>query len=199
VLDATSVARPGPDAEDPAIGAVHQVRHRDPEAKGGAGLGGGVHQDGVEDGAARGVEGVDAAGALDRHGHLLGAVVEGGLADRGRPGRHDPVEQAPAVELDHATAHEGMGGERVAPVGGAVEDEHPQARAGQEQGGGGAAAAGADDDDVVVGGGHGWLRCARAGWVGTVPVSRAESSAASWRAPSTKLELRLVWKRSPAV
>ena len=71
----------------------------------------------------------------------------------GVPAVDDGVEEAPAVELDDAAAHQGVGGERVGAVAAAVDDEHVEAGAGQEQGGGGAGGAGADDDDVVGGSG----------------------------------------------
>ena len=55
------------------------------------------------------------------------------------------------MELEDAAADEGVGGEGVGAVPGAVDDEDAQPVAGEEHGGGGTGGAGADDDSVVGG------------------------------------------------
>ena len=126
----------------------------------GTGGDGGVDEDRVEHGAPRRVERVDAVRGFDRDGDLVVGVVEGGAPDGRGAGVDDAVEQPPAVELEDAAAHQGVGREGVGAVAAAVDDEDGQAGAGEQHGGGGAGGAGADDDDVVVGtvGVHGGLR-----------------------------------------
>ena len=55
--------------------------------------------------------------------------VERDVTNGGRAVASTPVEQSPAVELDHAGAGDGVGGERVARELGPVDDEHVVARA----------------------------------------------------------------------
>ena len=137
---------------DPAVVVAADVGDGDAVADVGAGLGGGVDEDRIEHGAARRVQGVDAVGRLDRDDAPCSvAVGERRAPDRRGAGGDDSVEQAPAVKLEDAAAHQGVGREGVGAVAAAVDDEDPQAGAGEEHGGGGAGGAGADDDDVVGG------------------------------------------------
>ncbi len=112
---------------------------------------GSVDEDRVEDGAAGRVEGVDAVGRLEGDWHDLVGVPERGASYGRCCGGDDLVEQAPASELQHAAAHEGVSGQGVGSVAAAVDEEDAQAVAGEEVCGGGAGRAGADDDDVVGG------------------------------------------------
>ena len=61
---------------------------------------------------------------LDRDRHLVVGVRERGAPHRGGAGGDDLVEQPPAVELDHAAAHQRVGGQGVGAVAAAVDDEH---------------------------------------------------------------------------
>ena len=81
----------------------------------------------------------------------FGAVGERRATDRRGAGVDDTVEETPAVELEDAAAHQGVGREGVGAVAGAVDDEDAQPVAGEEHGGGGAGGAGADDDSVIGG------------------------------------------------
>jgi hypothetical protein len=97
-------------------------------------------------------------------GHDAVDVVEGDVAKgRSARGQH-PVEQAPAPELHHAAAGDGVGREGVRRKRGAVDEHDVVASAGEQQGSRGPGAAGADHDDVVplgrVGGGaHRQVSC----------------------------------------
>ena len=109
-----------------------------------------VGEDRIEHGSPWRVQRVDAVGRLDVDRRRLVADVEGRAAHGRSPGRDDLRENAPAVELKDAAAHEGVRGQRVVPVLRTVDDEDIEPGAGKEQGGGGAGGASADDDRVVV-------------------------------------------------
>ena len=81
-------------------------------------------------------------------GSALRAVVERHPPYRRRAGRHDAVQQAPAPQLQHAAAHQRVRRHGVRAAAGPVDDQHPQAGAGEQQRGRGAGDAGTDDDGV---------------------------------------------------
>ena len=141
------------DAVDPAVLVAGTSGDRHAVAERGAGGSGGVDEDRVEHGAPRRVQRVDAVGRLDGHRDLVVGVAERRRAHGRRARGDDGVEQAPAVELHDAGAHERVGGEGVRAVAALVDDEDVEAGAGEEQGGRRAGGAGADDDDVVAWGG----------------------------------------------
>jgi hypothetical protein len=130
---------------------LEQLVDREALAHLGAGPAGGVDEDLIEDRPARAVERVDTVvdgEAAVEHG---GTGVEAHLARGGRAGRDHVIEQAPAREPGDPRELNLVGGERVAREGGAVDDEHVEAAAGEEHGGRGPGDPGADDDDVVHG------------------------------------------------
>src|SRR6476646_5544494 len=68
-----------------------------------------VDEDRVEHGATRGVESIDAMPGLDGDGHVVVPVVERAAADWWGAGLDHAIEQAPPVELENCTPHEGVG------------------------------------------------------------------------------------------
>jgi hypothetical protein len=92
----------------------------------------GVGEDRVEHGSPGGVQRVDAVTRFDVDRRSLVADVERGASHGRRARRDDPGEKAPAVELEHAAAHEGMGGQRVVPVLRTVDDQHVESGTGEE-------------------------------------------------------------------
>ena len=108
-----------------------------------------AHEQRVEHGAPRRVEGVDPVARLDGHRDLLVGVVEGRRPDRRRPRGLDLAEEAPAVKLQHGAAHEGVRRERVIPEPAAIDGQDAQAGAGEEHRRRRSGGAGTDDDRVV--------------------------------------------------
>jgi hypothetical protein len=137
------------DHTDRSAGAVTgKVDHGGAETESRSRLLGGVHQYRVQNRAARCVQGIDAGVRLQRDRHDVAAVVERHPPDRRHAGRHHPIEQAPAPQLEDAAAHERVGGQGVRAAAGAIDDQHPQAGAGEQEGGRRAGDACADDDGV---------------------------------------------------
>ena len=137
-------------AAHPAAVVADQIDDADPVHDLGAGVAGRIDQRRVEHRPPRRVERIDPVARFDRDDQLVVTVVEGGPPDRRRAGRLERAEHPPAMELEHTGAHQGVGGEGVAPVGLAVDGQHPQAAAGQQHGGRGPGAARPDDDGVVA-------------------------------------------------
>ena len=123
---------------------------RDAEPHVGAGRGGRLGHEGVEDVATRRDEQVHARLVLDRPGRRLALDGEGDLPDGGRSAVEHRLEQPPAVQLHHAGAGDLVRRERVRREDGAVDQDDVVSEPGQQQRGGGAGGAGAHDDDVVA-------------------------------------------------
>jgi hypothetical protein len=66
----------------------------------------GVYEDRVQQCPTRSVQSVDTVPLLDWDLEGLVAIMEGGLAERGRFGRLDHIQEAPTVQLQHSAPHE---------------------------------------------------------------------------------------------
>ena len=101
------------DADDP-VAVADQLGDRDAVTDLGAGFGGGVGEQRIEDGASDAHGGVD---AVDRDRRALEddvAEVEADVRHERDAGGADPLEQAPAGEVGHAGGLDGVAGEDVA-------------------------------------------------------------------------------------
>ena len=94
------------DADHPTSAAANDVRDARAVGERRAGRASGIDEERIEHRASRGVQRIDAGGGLDRHGDVAVAIAERRPAHGRRSGRHDPIEEAPAVELDDAAAHQ---------------------------------------------------------------------------------------------
>jgi hypothetical protein len=142
---------PGP-ADDTGDGAGRvpfDVGDGNPEARLRPGIGCRVDQDRVENGTARRIQRLDAVGRLDRDRHDLARVAERDPSHGRSPGRDDPVQEPPTVQLQHAAPHQRVGRQRVGAVLPPVEQQHAQPGPGQQERGGSAGRSGADHRDVV--------------------------------------------------
>ena len=113
--------------------------------------GGRVDQDAVQEQPPRRIERLDSRGGAQRDlDRLAVGIVERRAPDR-RSSRGDQArEQAPPGQLQHAGSHQAVGREGVAAVGAAVDQGHPGAGPGQQQGRRCPGDATTDDDDVEV-------------------------------------------------
>ena len=140
------------DARDPALRVDAEPIDGHAEADLDAGRSSRLDHDRVEHGAARSVERVDARLGLDLDGVDRVAVAHHVLVHRRRAGGDHRIEQAPALELEHAGPHQGVGRQRVGPGAAAIDQENATAAAREQHRGGGAGDPGADHDGVVLGG-----------------------------------------------
>ena len=100
-----------------------------------------VDEQRVEHGAARRVECADAVPCLDREVEHLIAIVKRRRAYRRRAGSFEPIDQAPAFELQDPAAHQRVGRERIATVGPTIDRQHTQSASREQHRGRGARAA----------------------------------------------------------
>ena len=110
----------------------------------------GAYEQRVENGAPRRVQGVDPVARLDGNRDVFLAVVEGRRPDGRRPRRLERSQEAPAVELQHAAAHERVRRERVVPEPATIDCQYAQPGAGEEHRRRRSGGAGTDDERVVT-------------------------------------------------
>ena len=108
-----------------------------------------VHQGAIEQGTARRIQRLHTVCRADRDRHLFVAIVERGLAHRRRPHFLQVRQYAPAVQLQHAAAHQRVRGDGVRAVAGAVDDEYPKSGPCHQHRCGSSRAAGTDNQRIA--------------------------------------------------